>query len=302
MKILFKKTFILTTALFFFTSNMVFAVEISFEAESSNMVIGQEFKVNVLLNTNKEKINAVEGVVLFPDGLLELKEVKVANSVINFWIDPIRNCVSNRIKKLDEICFAGITPGGYVGGNGLLFSLIFLPKQTGDNVLKLMKATVLLNNELGEVAPLLTSNLYFSILNQSSNVPATSSLKSEDINAPESFVPQIANDSNIFNGKYFIVFATQDKGSDVNHFEVQESRLGIFSFLSRWYRAESPYVLQDQELKSHIFVKAVDNAGNEQIEKVSPTNSISFYENYLNMFILILVVIFFLWNIMKKNV
>jgi len=37
-----------------------------------------------------------------------------------------------------------------------------------------------------------------------------------------------------------------------------------------WIETESPRLLKDQELKSHIYVKAIDKAGNETIAAVEP--------------------------------
>jgi len=58
-------------------------------------------------------------------------------------------------------------------------------------------------------------------------------------------------------GKYFLVFSTQDKGSGVDHYEVREGRFGGFSEVS------SPYILKYQSLDKKIFVKAIDKFGNE---------------------------------------
>ena len=73
----------------------------------------------------------------------------------------------------------------------------------------------------------------------------------------------------MFEGKWFVVFNTQDKQSGIDHFEVQENR-GAKPDYTKWKTAVSPYLLEDQDLKSYIFIKAVDKAGNSVLEILPP--------------------------------
>ena len=115
-------------------------------------------------------------------------------------------------------------------------------------------------------------------------------------------MPEIARDPTIFDGKWFLVFATQDKGLGIDHYEIKETRYRFFGSFSRWISAESPYALRDQELKSYILVKAVDKAGNERIVKINPRNPLRWYENYENWIIIVLGLVIayaikkFLWK------
>ena len=85
-----------------------------------------------------------------------------------------------------------------------------------------------------------------------------------DSTLPEDFQPEIGQDFSIFEGKYFLSFATTDKTSGINYFEIKEGK-------KEWKKALSPYLLEDQELKSVIQVKAVDKAGNERIAQWEPS-------------------------------
>ncbi|OGH83817.1 MAG: hypothetical protein A2261_03705 [Candidatus Magasanikbacteria bacterium RIFOXYA2_FULL_44_8] len=117
-----------------------------------------------------------------------------------------------------------------------------------------------------------------------------------DVDAPESFKPEIAQDPNIFGGKWFLAFATQDKGSGIDHYEIREDlgfrikNLGgiIKKFLipksyllNSWQEVESPYVLKDQKLKSWVYIKAIDKAGNERIEVIPQKYPFQWYESWL---------------------
>jgi hypothetical protein len=105
-----------------------------------------------------------------------------------------------------------------------------------------------------------------------------------DATPPEDFKPEISKDPAIFEGKYFLSFATADKTSGVDHYEIleepQKNLLGrIFTqnqhkteheTTQNWKVGESPYLLEDQSLKTKILVKAVDKAGNEKISEIIP--------------------------------
>ena len=84
----------------------------------------------------------------------------------------------------------------------------------------------------------------------------------------------IVSDPTIFGGKHFLVFATQDKGSGIDHYEVREVWWG-------WFRiAESPYLLQNQRLDTKITLKAIDKNGNERTSTVKAVYSMKWYEHY----------------------
>jgi len=107
----------------------------------------------------------------------------------------------------------------------------------------------------------------------------------------------------MFEGKYFLVFATQDKKSGIAHYEVQENRRQKIES-RKWIETESPYILKDQELRSYIFVKAVDKAGNERIAVVEPRYPIKWYEMY-EIWGIIIVMIFIgyiFWKILKSKI
>ena len=259
------------------------------------MVAGQQFQVDVLLDTVGEKINATEGKIIFSSDILELKEIRTGNSVINFWIEDPKSDIGG------QVVFSGITPGGYQGEKGLLVSLIFLSKKEGQGFVNIQEAKTLLNDGKGTESLLTISNFQFLVFNSSVGVPILQIPISEikDTESPESFVPEITRDSAIFGGKLFLVFATQDKGLGIDRYEVKEVRQKIFGIFSKWVTAKSPYVLKDQELESHIFVKAVDKVGNERIIEILPKNSFCWYENYANWLIIILGLI--IVYVIKKN-
>ncbi len=280
-----------------------FAAETFFGTKAQEIKANQLFEVGVFINTDNEDINAIEGKVIFPQDLLEIKKINDGNSIINFWIDPVRNCVSNGVEKPNEICFSGITPGGYNDSQGLIFSITFLAKKGGNSAIEFSGVKVLRNDGKGTEASLTISNFQFSISNPPAGepIPQITTPKTEDRNPPEEFTPQIAADLAIFEGKWFLVFATQDKGSGIDHYEVCEGKRQCVT-------AESPYLLQNQDLDEETIVKAVDKSGNERIATIPAQKPRAWYKDYGIIAILIIVGLIiagiilrkFLWRKRKK--
>jgi len=258
-----------------FAAVPVFAANIFFNAKSQSFAQGEEFLVQVFLNTEGESVNAIEGRVVFPADLLEAREIREGNSSISFWIEKAR------ILQPGVVTFSGITPGGLSGLKEFLFSVVFRSKKEGRGAIQTDALRILRNDGKGTPVIVKVSPLQFSISQKFSPIsPMIESIK--DTEPPEGFKPTIESDPSIFDGKYFFVFATQDKGSGIDRYEVREGFWGGFHI------AESPYLLQSQKLDKKIFVKAVDKNGNERIEILYPPHWYPWYENYWIFGILII--------------
>ncbi|MFA6307192.1 MAG: hypothetical protein WC639_05300 [Patescibacteria group bacterium] len=290
-----KNLFLFSVFLFSFFSPIAQAAELKLASPVLKIEVGRQFQVDLLLNAKEESINALEGKIVFPEKLLKLKKIQDGNSIVNFWIKkPQEDLTGN-------IIFSGITPGGVMVENGLIFSMIFEPAVSGAAVLEISQASVLLNDGQGSAASLdiLPLNIVISEV-ISSEKPI--GIEVSDTLPPESFRPEIAKDPNIFNGKYFLAFATQDKGSGMARYEVRELRQKFFSLFAGWQEASSPHLLADQELKSYIFIKAVDLNGNEKIEIIPPKHPLLWYENYLFYVIIISgLTAYILWKILRRK-
>lgn len=268
------------------------AARLFFDVKTVQVQAGEKFEVNLFINTEKEDINAIEGKLSFSKDILELKELREGNSIINFWIERPKN-------QDGAIMFSGITPGGFNIESGFIFSAVFETKEEGVAKFEIKDARVLRNDGEGSMAALSVAPLEMVV---SEVVPAgiPEIPKVIDHEQPESFVPKIARDPTLFDGQWFLVFATQDKASGIDHYEVREMRtrlaisLPFMKYLRRysWISAESPYLLTDQELKSYIYVKAADKVGNERVEIVAPRYPLPWYKNYLIWVIIGILAIF----------
>jgi len=252
------------------------------------------FVAEIKIDTEGEEINAVKIDLTFFQELLEAKDFSQGNSILAFW--PEGPSFSN---QEGTISFVGGVPGGFQG-DGLLGKLVFQTKKSGEQfsaqsaaVRFLDSSQVLLNDGLGTPAELITKEAIFTIFPEKREVSEDQwrkELEKDDI-PPEPFEIIISQDPFLFEGKYFIVFQTQDKQTGIDYYEVKEGKRD-------WQRAESPYLLEDQSLKSIIKVKAVDKAGNERMAEITPPYKVT-WKDMIPWIILVIIFGLVIWWLSK---
>ena len=244
--------------------------------------------VEVRLDTENENINAVDINLDFSSGL-ELKDFSDGGSIISLWAE--RPELGSK-----QSSFSGLVPGGF-RGDGLLLKLILESKEIGDRKISFKEdSNVLLNDGRGTPASLRFTNYYESQIIEEVDVPVDSA--PQDTNLPEAFEPRLVQMNDVFDGRYFVVFSAQDKDSGVDYYEVFDD--------GEWVKAESPYVLKNQnleDLRKNLQVRAIDKAGNERIEKVSLEKESTWYKKYFIWGIIAVMglVVFVVWKISKKK-
>ncbi len=292
---------ILFSIFYFLFSTPVQAAEIFFGTNSREIGVGSTFEVGVLLKTDSENINALEGGISFSSEFLTLKAIQDGDSIVNLWL--LR---PQLVKDKDntKISFAGIMPGGFIGQKGYLFSLIFTANKSGEAEISAVDEKLLLNDGLGTQALASQAPLILKI-SDSANIQDF--IQAKDIELPESFSPFLAKDPAIFDGRWFVAFNTQDKLSGIKYYEVKEEKnrgfLNYFLPEKKWQVAESPYLLADQKLQSQIYIKAIDNAGNQRMEIISPASPLYWYENFIIWLIILLgvMIILAILAFIRKN-
>ena len=272
-----------------------------FKPDSGKYYQDETFSVQVMIDTEKDCINTVKGEIDFSKDVLEAVNFATGNSILTIWLQTPKID-----QNLGKISFIGGIPGGYCGplpgepGElDLLLKIFFKTKRDGMANLKFSEESqVLLNDGLGTPAKLTIKGAVFTILPGIPEIPKKEwqeELEKDNI-PPEPFEIEIHRTPEIFEGKYFITFFTFDKQTGLDYFEVKEGK-------RNWEKAESPYLLEDQDLKSIIKVKAVDKAGNERLAEYIPPKKIT-WKDWLPWLILILIVasiIYWLWKIYTKK-
>ena len=267
--------------LFIFLAIPTLASEVRLEGKL-DVFVEENFLVNLVINTDNS-VNAIEGKILYPHSILEVKEIRDGSSILNFWLER------PELSSPGEIFFSGITPLGFSGNNNIVFSILFEAKSEGVADVSLDDFKVLLNDGEGT-----SDDLSFSDINISVNKGELQS--KEDIivdkDLPEDFLPILATDPDLFGGKYFIVFATQDKISGIDRYEIREGRNEEFQ------ENESPYLIKGQSLNKKLFIKAYDKAGNSRLVVFNPKQGQFEYKNIV--FFVIILVLLFIFLLKKK--
>lgn len=231
----------------FFFSRSVFAANIELSAEKNVFQKNEVFTITILLNTEGQSINTLEGDLKYDANFIKAENINIGGSFINFWVEK------PDIKTPGVIHFSGITPGGVSVAQGEIFKVIFQTQKTGNTLLSLDSVNLFLNDGQGStvLAKIKNENI---IINQGVNDNVPANFAFNDKISPEKFNIIRTKDPAIFDGKWFIVFSTIDKESGVDHYQVCE--------FFKCTIAESPFLLKNQTPFYRIDVKAYDMNGN----------------------------------------
>lgn len=273
--------------LFLIFNKNINASTIYLKSNSKNIITTEVFKVDFLIDTNKNNINAFESNIFFDENFLNVEKVYTGNSIVDFWIKSPRH-------QGNKIFFSGIKPGGFIGENSKIISVLFSAKKSGQTSIDIENSLFLLNDDKGTEDYLIIKNLFLNIKekdniknnhldedintnidvkeNENSNlgedIDTENDINEEvfikDTTRPESFVVKIIKDDKLNKDNFSLIFYAQDKGSGISHYEIKE---GEDDFIKV---KDGPYVLKYQDLTKEIQVKAIDLEGNYRIEKIGP--------------------------------
>lgn len=267
---------ILITLTFFFTAFAfvlpAHAASVSISAPGS-VKPGEAFTISAILDPGNDEVNAIEGVLGIP-AQFSISSVYERNSIVPLWIEQPTSSASS-------VRFSGIIPGGFRGvivprkdgyQPGNLFSIdLVAPLREGSYQWSFRDVRVLRNDGVGSEVSVSLPPLTLEVSHLAPK-SQTADLRS-DREPPDEFMPFVSRDPNTFGGNWFISFGAVDKGSGVRSYAVFESRVEKNLIEPNdWVPTASPYVLQDQSLKSYIYISAVDTAGNERVVRVAPNN------------------------------
>ncbi len=276
---------IFSIAIFIFSAAGIFAADFLFFGAPANVNTGDEFKIDAIIDAKEFPINALSGKIIFSENLLDVDKILTGNSGINLWVEP------PQISQPGTINFSGIVPNGF-NNQLLIFSVIFRAKTEGEANINFATVQALLNDGNGTEDATVLKNISIQV-NPLDKEKGSELVTVFDTTKPDNFIPQIIKTQNLFNGDYAIIFQTQDKQSGIDHYEIMERK--TFHLFQKdytfgiWKKAESPYRLNDQKLKSDIFVKAIDKQGNDRISAIQASSSIFWYENPLFCGIIVLL-------------
>ena len=262
------------------------AAVVSVEPRGSEPQLGDTAIFDVYLNTEGETINTIDGSLRLVDqNRLFFRNYFMAGSVFSLWPSPPNFKLQDR-----SVSFVGGVPGGLKTNHGLLFSLVFSAEKVGDINFRFSSTTVYLNDGKAAAVIARTQDLGLSIAQNNSGAKNNwQELIKNDRIPPKPFSLSLYQDPNLFNGQKFISFMTSDDETGVAYYEVKEGE-----FLPE--RAETNYVLQNQEVVEPIEVRAYDQAGNLRVEKLGTVWNQKFLLLIFGLILLVLVVFGFIIN------
>jgi len=284
------------------------AVFLYLEPSEEKVQPGQTFIVKIKIDNEEECINTVSVNLNYDKYFLDVVDFFQGESIVTLWLNP-----PEIDKEKGEISFSGGIPGGYCGKipgdpgeTDILGKIIFrvpgmILEQEEDNIAEVVfseNSEALLNDGFGTKADINFKGAELEVLKESYSGPDIWKEEiSKDNIPPEEFEILISNNPEIFGGKYFIIFQTQDKQTGIDYYEVKEGEY-------TWKEAESPYLLEDQDLKSIIKVKAIDRAGNERISENFPFQKKSLFWQVILFLItpvFIAMILFLLIRLRKRK-
>jgi hypothetical protein len=250
-----------------------FAARLYFVVPQGTVHVGDVVPVDLMLDPEGDDVNALEGTVLVSSSLAIIG-IKEEGSVVSLWVEGPGIAAQSSV-------FSGVIPGGFrgvlspfwVGGHpGLVYTLLLQATGEGNASATLgPSGRAFRNDGKGTEIPVTASDVVITV----EPGKAVQAQPAPDMELPEEFMPEIATSKDVFNGASFVAFAANDIDSGIDHYEVSETwtaRPGSFT------RAESPYRLKDQSLRSYIHIKAVDHAGNGRIVTLPPAHPTPWYE------------------------
>ena len=250
-----------------------------FEPEGGEYRIGEKFILELRVDTGGECINAAEIHFSYPTDKFTAKEFMESRSNLTLWLQP-----AQIYKEIGTVTFSAGVPGGFCPPEGesvllgeVLMEVNEIHRETIERIRFWGLSRVLLND--GQATPLdfKRKSAYLTLLperDEEGRDPMQDRIE-EDREPPKIFDLKIKRDPSLFGGDHFLIFSAEDRGSGIDYFKISEQkRIGFITAESekwdRWDRAESPYVLSDQRLRSVIKVRAVDKAGNETVKVIEP--------------------------------
>ena len=273
------------TGLIIFSDTKVEAATLRFNESKKDVAIGEVFPLEILLGADNKDLNAVNIKISVQNNNLKLKDWSDGGSIINYWAEK------PRVDEAGNLEFQGVMLGGFSSQDGKVLTLYYEALKTGGVTINFESPTaVYLNDGKGTKDSLSYTG---AVINVGSEIfSGTSNISGSDVTIPETLEAQISRSKDVFDGKYFLVFAAEDKESGIDYVEIKEGD-------EPWVRAESPYLLKNQKLDKDILVKAVDKSGNSRTE----TLKLRQYQTIKNTIYLavLIVIVLVLWQVLRRR-
>jgi hypothetical protein len=260
MKNIFK--IIIVLVLFAFTSHVYASEVLLVPSVHSDIGIGEQFYVDVMLDPGGILINGIDAQVSYNPAAVSFVRAETGSSLVGLWItDP---------KQIDShtISFAGIMPNGFGGVidpfnpkhklPGLMARLVFEGQKAGDASIILATSQVTRNDGYGTIENPLNKPIKITVENNArpyEYINASHTSPTLDV--------KVVRDQNLYDNKYVLVYRAVDRGSGIKEVLLREGD-------GSWKKIESPYVLTDQHRHSILALQANNFSGESVVTTIDP--------------------------------
>jgi len=261
----------------------VYAASVDLDFSKEVVGAGEQFYVDLMLDTEGESINTIEGNITFQNDNISFIRYEDGKSMVNLWVKkPSLDSDKNTLS------FAGVMTNGFNGVidpfnpkyklPGQIIRLVFEGEKPGVSSFSTSIFNLNLNNGEGT-----------SITAQPSNgiIKIGDFVNNQKYNDKQNSLPTldayVIRDPNVYNNKYVLIFKAFDKSTGIKYVEIKEGN-------KSWVVVkDSPYLLKDQSRRSTIYVQAMNNQGASVVKTIEPI-PYHFFTTF-NIFVVIFVII-----------
>lgn len=240
---------------------------------SAPSTAGQEFSVVVRLLPEGEHLNAVEGNIQIPVGF-SVSRISTGGSALTLW--PVPPSFS---RQGNEVTFVGGSPDGLSAeGKPLLFTLYLQAEKAG--VYSLMPKDVAAYRADGAGTRI---SLNASPVSITIGPDPVSPENQVDTTAPNPVTAVLGHDASLFGNAPFVYFYGSDAGSGIAKYQTKEGWFAPYQDVGQYY------VLADAGSNQPVWIRAIDNAGNERTVHVPGTGTLLYYGAFFVPLVLVTI-------------
>ncbi len=272
----------------FLISSKAFAATLILKPSNDSVGIGEQFYVDLMLDTGGQSINTISGNIPLPKNIVLLR-AEDGKSMIDLWVEKPK-------QNGESVSFAGVITNGFGGVidpfnsvnklPGLIIRFVFLAKEQGSIDLTTSKFLLNLDDGIGSGIEAPSVSIPIKIretLNKTT-------YESEGDNNPE-IEAYVTHNPDMYDNKYVLIFNAKDKKTGIKSVMIKEGE-------RQWKEIESPYLLMDQGRRSEILLKATNYSEASTVMRID--NIALSIEGLISIFILIVMIVFLSLVIIKK--
>ncbi|MBP6931170.1 MAG: hypothetical protein KBD48_03660 [Candidatus Pacebacteria bacterium] len=264
----------------------VSAANLYIKPSSNSVGLGEQFYVDIMLDTEGESYNGIEGSFSFSPDTTFFVRYEDGKSMFNTWIQK-------PVLEGGKISFSGIAPNGFSGVidpfnpqsklPGIVLRMIFNGIKPGDLDFSTSKFYITKNDGSGTMEELAPKIYSVKLQNVDNYFVFTNKV---DSNPQVEF--EVVKDPNLLNNRYALVFKATDKDTGIKSVMVKEGN-------REWKEINSPYLLEDQNRRSLISIRATSYAGSTIIASIDPLppSPLSIYIKY-SIYLIVLIFALFI--------